>query len=545
MSYTPEEDDLPFERSSLASMGARRTWRLFGRNGASATESESEPEPEPARRGRSRSRDDGPLRPGMLESLALQAGASDSGEPEPRYPHDSSPLHPGMLESLALEAGAGDPLPAEPARRTRVDSGPMHPGMLESLALEAGAVDASVADADEGAPARSSPSRFSPDRSALVREQPPPSRPDEAGHQFSLPLALPPPRPVSPSSPLIEHSILNELAGVEERPTRTFPIERAILISLFAHVAIVLILAFMPERTHRDAGLLAGFLPKPDQDTPIPISFPDLPGPARPNPKRAPLSDADRRAGGGDPSKPKAETPYVPPRTGVAGLAPGPRGPRVPGSEVPARPGARSEAERRASAQPQTADRKESPTTERKPSEFPTLDSPLTSGPREQTKLAGLDQAIREAARGTVGGQGGSPEPNPGGGFVDSGPLSFDTKWYDWGPYAAEMIRRIKLHWDVPELARLGWKGSLTVRFFIMADGTVEDAKILRASGIPPFDFAAFQAILKSSKFRPLPPDLLAQVPGKDREGITVTFFYNMRMDEEEDGAPGPPRKSP
>src|SRR4029079_14492575 len=80
--------------------------------------------------------------------------------------------------------------------------------------------------------------------------------------------------------------------------------------------------------------------------TPIPISFPDLPGPSRANPKRAPLSDADRRAGGGDPSKPKAETPYVPPRNGVAGLAPGPRGPRLPGSDVPARPGARSEAAR-------------------------------------------------------------------------------------------------------------------------------------------------------------------------------------------------------
>jgi len=281
VSNTPEEDDLPFERSSLASMGARRTWRLFGaRNGASVEE--PEPEPEPGRR--SRSRDDGPLHPGMLESLALEAGASDSAEPEPRFPHDSSPLHPGMLESLALEAGARDPLPAEPSRRTRLDSGPMHPGMLESLALEAGAVDASVPDAEDERP-RSS--LFSPDRSAAVRAQPPPSRPDEAGHQFSLPLALPPPRPVSPSAPLIEHSILNELAGVEERPTRTFPIERAILISLFAHVAIVLILAFMPERTHRDAGLLAGLLAHPDQEAPIPISFPDLPGPSRPNPKRA------------------------------------------------------------------------------------------------------------------------------------------------------------------------------------------------------------------------------------------------------------------
>jgi TonB family protein len=90
------------------------------------------------------------------------------------------------------------------------------------------------------------------------------------------------------------------------------------------------------------------------------------------------------------------------------------------------------------------------------------------------------------------------------------------------------MVRRIKLHWEIPELARLGWKGKLTIRFFILADGRVADAKIIRASGIPPFDFAALQAILKSSPFRPLPADL-----GSSREGVTVTFFYNLRPEKE------------
>ncbi|HWZ85903.1 MAG TPA: energy transducer TonB, partial [Thermoanaerobaculia bacterium] len=85
------------------------------------------------------------------------------------------------------------------------------------------------------------------------------------------------------------------------------------------------------------------------------------------------------------------------------------------------------------------------------------------------------------------------------------------------------------LHWDVPELARLGWKGSLTVRFYILADGRVADAKIIRFSGIPPFDNAALQAIVKSSPFRPLPEDL-----HEEREGITIVFFYNMRPESEE-----------
>jgi TonB family protein len=195
-----------------------------------------------------------------------------------------------------------------------------------------------------------------------------------------------------------------------------------------------------------------------------------------------------------------------------------------------ARKGAGAQAEHRAAVESAPSASTEGSKTD--PSEFPSTSRPQTSiGPRETGKLAGLDSAIREAARGTVGGEGGSPLPNPGGGFVDSGPVSFDTTWYDWGPYAAEMVRRIKLHWDVPELARLGWKGKLTVRFFILADGRVADAKIIRASGIPPFDFAAFQAIIKSNPFRPLPADL-----HEDQEGVTVTFFYNLRPESDEAG---------
>ena len=160
---------------------------------------------------------------------------------------------------------------------------------------------------------------------------------------------------------------------------------------------------------------------------------------------------------------------------------------------------------------------------------------PRGSPSREGERLARLDQAIRDAARDTAGGgsQGGAGFPNADGGFVDSGPLSFDTTWYDWGPYADEMVRRIKLHWEIPELARLGWKGKLTIRFYILADGRVADATIVRRSGIPPFDFAALQAILKSSPFRPLPADL-----NEAREGVTVTFFYNLRPEKEGQSEP-------
>src|ERR1035437_2143792 len=143
--------------------------------------------------------------------------------------------------------------------------------------------------------------------------------------------------------------------------------------------------------------------------------------------------------------------------------------------------------------------------------------------------------AARQAAKSGGGGdEGGGFERD--GGFVDSGPLSFDTVGYDWGAYAAEMIRKIKRNWDVPALARYGVKGRLTIRFFILKNGRVEGERILSGSGVPPFDNAAFQAISRSSAFRPLPDDL-----GHDREGVTVTFFYNLRPEDVEYAGKGRP----
>jgi TonB family protein len=297
---------------------------------------------------------------------------------------------------------------------------------------------------------------------------------------------------------------------LEREPDRPFPIERAILFSIVFHVLAIILFLSLPERStplDPSKGLLAAFVPP--KDAPIPVAFKEAPGRERANPKRSDLSDKDRVAGGGDPSKPKAETPFVPEMQGKNNLAPGaplispPRGSR--GADA---------AEREASA----AEQQQGPRLPGGPDRY--VD-------KEQS-LPGLAGAIKQAARdvGQVG-QGGAPPANLGGGFQDSGPLSFDTSWYDWGPYAAEMVRRIKLHWDIPELARLGWKGRVTIRFFIRGDGRVEGATILSLSGVPPFDHAALQAILTSSPFRPLPRDL-----GSDREGVTVTFFYNLRPED-------------
>ncbi len=482
----PEEKDLPFARSSIAAIGTRRRWRFFG--GIVEDEAGSRaPEP-PDAASADAVENDGP--PGR-SMLGVFSGKAEPSVETPRLPARAQSASTPADRFLKAEAEDEDDEP--PVR-----------GMLASLAASAGPDAASAAVTD-------GPSSML----ALGGAAADPDAVDEFGH-------------------LTQHSTIAELAGLEEHIGSDWPIERGVLISLLFHISLMLMILLLPARIPGGSkgDLFAMVEPQPKDDTPIPVIL-DAPGPARRNPKPAPLSDQDRVRGGGDPSKPKADSPLIPRTDGIEGLAPGPRAPRIPGNPGPRRPAVAPQAPAQASAGSPTQDQSKiaEKSADAKPSDFPAESKPgARTGPQEIGKLAGLDRAIQEAARGAVAsGEGGAPPPNPDGGFVDSGPVSFDTKWFDWGAYGAEMVRRIKLHWDVPELARLGWKGSLTVRFYIQKDGTVADAKIIRYSGIPPFDNAALQAILKSSPFRPLPEAL-----HEEREGVSVTFFYNMRPESEE-----------
>ncbi|HET9795882.1 MAG TPA: hypothetical protein VFS34_15620, partial [Thermoanaerobaculia bacterium] len=259
----------------------------------------------------------------------------------------------------------------------------------------------------------------------------------------------------------------------------------------------------------------------------------EAPGPsrreARPN---APLSDKNRRAGGGDRNRPKAETPFVARQGGMEGLEPGARSRPAPRPTAPAGGAAPA-------APPAPKGSASTPAQPQAESGFAQPRTPPGSEhgqPGAQGRVPSLNEAIRNATGG-VSGLGGAPKANEGGGFVDYGPISFDTQWYDWGDYAEEMLRKIKIHWyeRIPKLAELGPDGKLSIRFYIRADGTVEGETVTRTSNIPPYDHAAFLGISEAAPFRPLPKEL-----NESREGVTITFLYlHYRAGEKPPELPG------
>jgi TonB family protein len=240
----------------------------------------------------------------------------------------------------------------------------------------------------------------------------------------------------------------------------------------------------------------------------------------------------DRQAHGGDRSLPVLPVPKAYPQSGIRDLEAGKRGPAaaaVPAAQPPQGSEAGEQGKRLTDLAARSGAFHDPPTEQELAAQRRLLGIPAPD------LNAITADAARQAARSGGGGdEGGGFERD--GGFVDSGPLSFDTVGYDWGAYAAEMIRKIKRNWDVPALARYGVKGRITIRFFILKNGRVEGERILSGSGVPPFDNAAFQAIARSSAFRPLPDDL-----GHDREGVTVTFFYNLRPEDVEYAGKGRP----
>ncbi len=323
------------------------------------------------------------------------------------------------------------------------------------------------------------------------------------------------------------------LARVRDVRSERGTFRRAIELSLLLHL--VLILLVIPEIREvwpSTDNMSEAFVIRPPEATeqpPLNFELVDIPAEEEPPAEDSEplLSDQDRRAHGGEGDRTDrrpattGNTPQLVQADGGQRFGRGapPLPPQEPRPEVP-------EPQEDPEPRPTPATETREAIVDGASEDEPTEKEEQAEEQAEQQPRLTLPPRTSWALPPDIGGL---PEnPDREGGSVDTGPLSFDTQWYDWGPYAAKMLRAIRRNWRIPEIARLGVSGMCKIRFYIERDGTVTGVQILTESGKPPMDFAARDAIRMAAPFDPLPSDLT----GVNREGVTISFYYNMRPDD-------------
>jgi len=101
------------------------------------------------------------------------------------------------------------------------------------------------------------------------------------------------------------------------------------------------------------------------------------------------------------------------------------------------------------------------------------------------------------------------------------GPLQFDTKGVEFGPWVRRFIAQVRRNWFVP-YAAMSLRGHVVLTFNVHRNGALTDVQIIQPSAIDSFNTAAMNALLASNPTEPLPPEYPA-----DKAFFTVTFFYN------------------
>jgi TonB family protein len=320
-----------------------------------------------------------------------------------------------------------------------------------------------------------------------------------------------------------------DLVAAAEEPPKTGGLSLSVVVSLVLHTAFILWFIHAhqdPKPVAKENVPIARYVELMQQN---PRDFVEAPGPAiDKSPLRAPLSDANRKASMPEPT----------------GVTPTKRPGQDGGLYTPRmnEPAPRQQQQAQPMQQPQQASLGQPGITSAAPSpsqqRSATNDTFVYRDPTQTTKASAAATAPidwRSAIREVKGPIGGGDGPDfggaPGGdrGLAEQGPLSFETSWYDWGPYAQSMISRIRVNWyaNMPQLIRTGIGGVVTIRFTIQRDGRITDVIVLKSSGHPPYDFAARKAIELSSPLAALPADF-----PNPNERVTAMFYYNTKIPE-------------
>jgi len=102
--------------------------------------------------------------------------------------------------------------------------------------------------------------------------------------------------------------------------------------------------------------------------------------------------------------------------------------------------------------------------------------------------------------------------------------LLSDPHGINFRPYLIQVLLAVKKNWlaVMPESARMGRRGYVTIQFIIDRDGAVPKLVIASGSGTEAFDRAAVAGVSASNPFPPLP----SEFPGNDIR-VQLSFAYN------------------
>jgi TonB family protein len=298
-----------------------------------------------------------------------------------------------------------------------------------------------------------------------------------------------------------------------------------VLLSLVAHVLVVLAVLFVPEipwvkqllearraEMQCQAELLAAQQPRERPQFVYVAPLNDIKAPKPP--PRADLSDQDRMA---------QSTRRVPNPQNSLPFSLGRSPERVESQRPMAKPRGEGPAPEasiaRNNAAPQPAETPPSPIEPLPPGNTGPTHTPPPRPPAAPSVSGGsLGEALKNLQRYTEDQSFSNPDGNSG----QFGPsIQFDTKGVEFGPWIRRFIAQVKRNWFIP-MAAMSLKGHVVLQFNVHKNGAITDLAVVQPSAVDAFNNAAVNAIRGSNPTQPLPPEYPT-----DKVLFTVTFYYN------------------
>lgn len=146
--------------------------------------------------------------------------------------------------------------------------------------------------------------------------------------------------------------------------------------------------------------------------------------------------------------------------------------------------------------------------------------------PRSQQQRGTPTGILADAIRNVQKYSGGETLQNLQGGGGQNDPfISFDSKGVDFGPWLRRFVAQVRRNWFIP-YAAMTMKGHVVVTFYIHRDGRISDLQVMKPSSVDAFTRSAFNAIAASNPTLSLP----LEYP-EDKVLFTVTFYFNETPD--------------